>query len=242
MKTYPVTLLSDNTGIAPTLFDGLISCWGLDEASGTTAYDSTGYSNGTIQNGTTVNQAGKVGTSYLFDGDNDTVTTNIDTLPDSFSIAFWVNHDMSSTVGYDQIIAKGDFTGTHTFGKNELTYQQYGTAMTCYCYMRNTVAGYVIAYDSTALTAGTWYHKCLTFDGTYLRLYHNAVLQGTSGAWTGTRIHDTSYDLKMGHADHINVTWYKGNLDQVALWSRAIGTDELDLIYNAGSGLAYTSW
>ena len=53
-----------------------ISYYYLDEASGTTAYDALGNYNGT-NNGATVNQAGKVGKAYSFDGTNDRINLGV---------------------------------------------------------------------------------------------------------------------------------------------------------------------
>jgi hypothetical protein len=57
------------------LTDNLVAYYKLDETSGSTAVDVIAANNGTIT-GATVNQAGKIGTAYSFDGGDHVVATS----------------------------------------------------------------------------------------------------------------------------------------------------------------------
>lgn len=74
---------------------GCVSCFELNETSGTTAYDSMGYHNANISGNTLLNQTGIIGKSFYFDG-TDTKTQLITGYP--FSISFWINMSLHPTL------------------------------------------------------------------------------------------------------------------------------------------------
>src|SRR6056297_3914362 len=65
-------------GAGNGLKNNLISVWEFDETSGTTAFDSNGSNDGTI-NGATINQTGKIDKAFDFDGSNDYVSISHNT-------------------------------------------------------------------------------------------------------------------------------------------------------------------
>ena len=67
----------------------LVLYYPLNETSGTTAEDVHGSYDGTTT-GATVNQAGKVGTSYSFDGAGDWIDTNLAEIYDDYSLGAWI--------------------------------------------------------------------------------------------------------------------------------------------------------
>ena len=87
---------------------GLVSHYKLDEASGTTAVDSTGANNGTLTNNPAWT-TGKIGNGLSFDGTNDYVNianeSNFDfERTNSFSASAWVKNN--STTGEYPILSK----------------------------------------------------------------------------------------------------------------------------------------
>lgn len=228
-----------STPAGGSLKTGLISCWELDEIDGTTAYDSYGSNHGTILNGTLINQAGKINTSYSFDGVNDYVRTLYTAqLPLQFSLSFWLAHGFAASTGFDRIICKGL---SSTSGTQELFIQQNSTANVVYALIRNTSTGAYTAVTPT-LTAGVFYFITVTFDGVYIRMYSNGILTGTSTAFSGVRI-NTTYPLIFGTSSTLqSSTFYKGKLDQVGFWDKVLDVSEMASLYNSGNGLAYINW
>ena len=72
--------------------------------------------------------------------------------------------------------------------------------------------------SSTAITAGTWSHVALTFDGTTVRAYINGVASGTN-AVSGTMFASTA-DIEIGARN--NAHFFNGNIDEVRIWTRSI--------------------
>jgi len=102
----------------------LVHHFKLNETSGSTATDSAGSADGTI-NGATLGVSGATGvtdTAYSFDGSNDYIEVPDQQVPENLTISCWVNWDgpYATTDDRDMIVS-GAFNGTTT--EFELFYQ-----------------------------------------------------------------------------------------------------------------------
>ena len=83
--------------------------------------------------------------------------------------------------------------------------------------------------DSVTLSSNTWYHAVGTFDSnTGIKLYINA---GTPSSNTQTILDGLSNPINIGVS--ISLYYFKGSIDEVAIWSRALESAEIQRIYNA---------
>jgi PKD repeat protein len=101
--------------ICSTSSQGIFHHWTLDETSGNIAYDSVGGNHGSII-GATINQTGKVGTSYWFDGSDDYVQINDNDTLDfplgkDFGIFAWINTTSNNCRILSKRQVPGDATG-----------------------------------------------------------------------------------------------------------------------------------
>lgn len=229
-----------------TLKDGLLSVWELDETSGTTAYDSYGSNNGTIVHAI-LNQSGLIDKCYYFDGVSDYVTfgdvLNIGTR--DYTISSWIK-----LAGIQKDSYAGN-TIAHIAGKGIL-----GTNNGCGIYLYNEVFRGQLRDRYTALSVesttnlndGLWHHVVATVDrdsSTGFNVYIDNVLENTEDP-TALSSDDlvTSDAFSLG-ARNSGTSWnydFFGNMDQVAVWNKALTSDEVDLLYNSGNGLAYSNW
>ncbi len=235
------------------LLDGLISVWELDESIGTVAYDSHGSNNGTIS-GATINETGKLGKAYSFDGSNLGDKVNIGdvfAITDDMTIACWVN--MASLV-------KTKNNRHCFFGKGIEWYNNYNNSVEYFLSFyseagkfRFTVGNsYRIdaCYSRANLwSAGTWYHVIGTYKKStdVLSLYVDTVLEeGKSHiAENGYGIPNLSHPITIGASTIINNEgkyYMDGLIDQCAIWSKCLNSDERSALYNSGNGLAYQNW
>lgn len=231
-------VLAGQTG----LFEGLVSVWELDETSGTTAYDSYGSNDISSITDVAFNQNGKIGNSFYFNGSSSNVQTPVTALGNGgFSFSFWLKHNFSTTTGYDRIIAKGDMRFVSAYNTQEIAIQQYNTTNQMMALMRDYY--YKIAfqcYATTVMSTSSWYHYVVVFDGDFLKIYCNSTLEGTSAQFSGSQIHNSSYPVMIGsHYPAQSITIYKGYIDQVAIWDRALSAAEVAQLYNSGTGIAY---
>ena len=232
-------------GTSNGLLNNLISCYELDETSGSTAYDSHGSNDGTHYDNPTLNQSGKINKCYLFDSNYESINLGPLT-PSNFSsiisISAWVNV-------------------TDTFNNKPILYRWYGVGSQQFIFRinGNSVQFYIKQGNGTTTVGGTfsgsipniyvdtWYHIVAVADGDNLYVYVNGIQATTTYSYDGTI--NSSSDL-----DDINVhiaasefggsytASFRGLIDQIALWSRALTSTEVETLYNSGDGLAYSNW
>lgn len=75
--------------------------------------------------------------------------------------------------------------------------------------------------SATGLTAGTWYHMAISYDGVNWKMYLNGVLAGTSAANFGTKP-KTHFFLGNGYPSH----WY-GQMDEMRIWNTALTESQI---------------
>jgi beta-lactam-binding protein with PASTA domain len=219
----------------PPSTNGLVLALGFDEASGTTAIDSSpSAKNGTIREAVRV--PGKFGSALKFDGVNDWVTITDTTtngpldLATGMTLEAWVNPSQMS-------------------GWNTVMYKERGTAgagLLCYALYAHdgapetlgTVgpAGYVrlnpVASTTDSGVRGaaqiplnTWTHLATTYDGTNQRFYVNGVLVKTvanPGAIT-----QSNGALRIGGNNSSFYEFFTGLIDEVRVYNRALSASEI---------------
>ena len=84
---------------------------------------------------------------------------------------------------------------------------------------------------TTALLPNTWYFGAVTFDGTTLRLYVNGQEEKSRNA-SGLNTQLNANGLTVGFRSP--ATRWTGQLDEVAIWNRALTAAEVQAIYAAG--------
>jgi hypothetical protein len=85
--------------------------------------------------------------------------------------------------------------------------------------------------STTTAQPGTWYHVVVTFDGSLLCLYVDGVLEASTS--TSVALIDHAFPLTVGQqAD--GGSRFQGDLDEVAIWDRALSAGEVSAHYDAG--------
>ncbi len=188
------------------------------------ALDQAGTNNGALAGDTTYGPA-RVGLGFVFDGSGDGVTvgsaTNLQ-LQD-FTIEAWIKRASASAVsvpaGQD-----GFFFG---FGHSGYAFG-----------LRSYGALSLSRIDSDAITSGliitdtNYHHAAVTKSGTTVVFY----LDGT--AWTSGPYSSTFYfntPAAIGARGDTLGNSFLGAVDELAIYSRALSTAEVQAIYNAGS-------
>jgi hypothetical protein len=92
--------------------------------------------------------------------------------------------------------------------------------------------GSVLIYGKTAIPLNTFTFVAATFDGSSLKLYNNGVLD--TNHVSATTIPTNFLALRIG-ADLAAASNFKGLIDEVMLFNRALTAAEIQSIYNAGA-------
>jgi len=91
--------------------------------------------------------------------------------------------------------------------------------------------------SSTSLSADTWYHVVVTYEGVYEgnppNIYINGALDNGAGAATSDPAGFGVYGMSVG-ASEVNTMDYRGHMCDLAVWTKALSAGEASTIYNNG--------
>ncbi len=218
--------LTTPTGVDTSL-KGYWSFNGQD-LSGTTAYDRSGAGNtGTLTNGPAITE-GKLGQALSFDGTNDLLVVNNSSSLSvtNYTASFWIK---SPTAPWTTI--KHPINLENTNGSVQSTFNfswhhdNSAFRQACAAYIVGTWYG---AKLTSSLLANTWYHIACTYNGSSIKAYLNGSLEATTSASGGVA---SAGKLYIGTGPS---TWFNGSLDEVRIYNRALSSDEVASLYNAG--------
>jgi hypothetical protein len=199
-----------------------------DTAYGETStkiYDfSRNGNNGTI-NGATLASGGKYGKAYYFDGSNDYISTADNPLDftGNFTVMTWVNVNESGDV--QNILCKAEVAG-YALSVNASDFASWSV---------HDGTAYRVAVSNSVINLNQWYHLTGVVNGTKVKLYVNGVLQSTEGTLTAAPTAST-VPLIIGANQNSGPTWVdllNGTVDEVRVYNRTLGIDEILAIYNS---------
>jgi len=218
-----------------TIKDNLISYWRLDEPIGE-VIDIHGNNNG-VNNGATRNVLGKINKAFDFNGSSDYVKINsaIVTNPSSLTISSWFKKE-SGGATYECVL--------HHASANTIGSSSYWMGVDNSDYLTATIGattgvGWAAGKTTTKATYGEWYLLTATWDGSVVKVYINGEynkeynLNSYTSFTTSTRIGGSSD----GGASYNY--FFKGKIDEVGIWNRALSPTEITKLYNSGKGLNY---
>jgi hypothetical protein len=215
----------------PTLLDGLVGHWRLDDGAGSTvAVDSSGRGNDGVVHGLDPGTAWVAGRSQ---GALDTAagwvqvapSPSIDAIVDRVTVAAWIN--LEGTIDRDTTFATA-------------LSRQIGTSEDQYYHLSllfdgrptlfiTTDVGYVAPSAPNPVTRGAWTHVATVYDGATVRLYVNGA-EVASAALTGTFMPDTTPVILGGNgndASGVPTELFPGRIDELMLYGRALSADEI---------------
>jgi len=196
---------------------GIDAIWQLDEASGTSALDSSGHSyTGTLMGGAT-RTTGALGGAVALDGLDDYIDVPDRSYSGDFTVAAWVFLDPTID-NKDAIVGQIGVGQDINFWNSQLRFYTGG-------------GDAVVA--TTPIQTGVWTHCAITRQGATMRAYMNGQEEGT-GDWAGAF---TPKALGRGSAGFLD-----GALDDVRFYSRALSAAELARLSDPTAGGMAGHW
>jgi hypothetical protein len=199
------------------------------------ANDQSGNNiNGTVNGATlTTDRFGNANSAYSFNGTSNYIQFSDTKMPvgnTSRTFSIWTNFTGNSGWGSLLSYGKETATGNH----NELLVNQNGVIDYDY-YNINSISNDSIGQNN-------WYHIVYVFDNTAgTKIYVNGALttlkvSGISlSASNISSINTTlSGTMMVGNTNNSNNYWYKGSIDDIAIYSRAITSAEVLSLYQNG--------
>ena len=217
--------------------DNLVGWWKLDEASGSTAIDSSQNNHeGIITNFSSANlgKTGVIKTAYEFDGTNDRVQIpNDETLRgmSQLTLSVWIYAHSKSN--YDRILVKSDNNAVNSDRTYRLMMNNTGKLRFMCFNQSQTLAD--ILEDGT-FSLNTWIHMVGVYDGTNTYLYLNGNVQSDVGNLTGTVYSDSGIEntVTIGGGEQNNNFSFNGIIDDARIYNRALTASEIQALYNQG--------
>lgn len=221
---------------------GLISWWPGD----TGANDIASTNNGTLYGGATAGNPGVDGGCFLFDGTNGycAIPDAPSLHPTNLTIEAWVRCDLTNAT------ANGGYAGQQyiIFHQNAEMYNFEGFDLAkdrrppgdpsdtndTWCFEVTDTTGTNIFVESvTHVQTNVWYHLAGVRGSNYIQLYVNGVLE----AQTSVGFPQSYGPFPLYFADTGEYYYdpkFAGALDEVALYNRALSSNEIYAIYAAG--------
>jgi len=201
------------------------------------ADDIIGTNNGILVNGVTFTN-GIVGEAFHFNGSNQDVQIPYSTSlePTNVTVECWVKLDalaspVSVSPGLQYIVFKQnsmsyDFEG-YDLEKNRINGQDV------FRFQVSSGGVQVPVNSTTTVLPGVWYHLAGTYDGTTVKLYVNGVLEGSATA--GFPLNYGTEPVYFGTTGESFDGRLEGALDEVSIYNRALSSNQIAAIYQAGS-------
>lgn len=228
------------------LSNGLIAWWKMDEAGvdaeGETVPDSSGNGNiatlygdnstGDNGSGMDCTAAGKFGTGCNFDGTDDSLRISNLSIGATSTISFWMKMDSSivDCTSIPGLMASG------TSHQNGFVINNGGSNCHGFKFKGNNSADAQSAVGLNIIPDPySWNHITGVSNSTGLYLYINGQLAAHNDTtFTNTSLNNSTYYL--GSAADYATRFFKGTLDEVRVYSRALSEAEVHALYNWAPG------
>lgn len=217
--------------------NGLVGWWKMDEKTGTTIADSSGNgNNGTATNGPTLNQEGKFNKAVSFDGVNDYVDFNtaLTNRTADVSLSTWVNIPSISDRGAFIKVGgtlndqhNNDANSGYSLGVGNGNFEIYGNSLIGLYEGRRWI--------TPAINIGIgWHMVSMIIDSSGYPIFYLDGVQKTSAISGLTPLEPQNNTYIGGYQYGANSRYFKGSLDDVRVYNRALSAGEIQQLY-AGS-------
>ena len=202
------------------------------------ANDGSGSGNNGVVSGATLttDRFGNANSAYNFNGTNNYITiANVaaNTFTSTFSISVWVK----PAIGYgsgsspngtqNQIVSKWGYGGVNNAAYS-LGVDQAGIAFTG---VHNGSASSSVNSSPSTISINEWHHLVSTLTGGVLKLYVDNVLVKTIS--NSVNAQNSRYTLDIAREALGNYGYFKGVIDDIQLYNRALNACEVNQIYTS---------
>jgi hypothetical protein len=213
------------------LSTGLLNYWAIRN-SGTTVFDEWGTNTATAANGVLFGSAyGVRDDGAFFDGTNDYISCGVSGTfqkTNAITMAGW----FKTTLPSPALITRW----ARLTSGGILTYLDAGRPV--FAILSSIGGGISARTTSATITNNVLRHVVFTYDGSSsvngIRIYIDGVDQArtTVGNTDPGTLAQTEFRLGLVSGNLSGVQYYGGSMDEVAIWSRALSSNEVYQIYN----------
>ena len=214
----------------PSPHSGLIGYWSFDE-TGINAYDSSGYNNNGLMYSSTTptdlhsTSSCKIGYCANFDGLDDYVkiNNNLDYSQNAFTVLAWINTQDITSCQRVIVSSKENINSGFVLAQPEGTCNKIR--------IWANIDGIWRSVDSPDnISTSTWYFIGGSYNSKVLKVYLNDKINSSN--FSGT-FSNNSAATNIGAPDNSASYFFKGIIDEVRIYNRALSDKEINLIYEA---------
>jgi hypothetical protein len=170
-------------------------------------------------------------------------TANISATTSAFTVATWVNITDTTPSANQYIVARGVDWDAANWNSAYQLYYDYGTEKFVWK-VRNSTHVDTLITSTVTITAQSWHYLVAKIDTVNNKI--GLSLDGSNyveSDFYGPVNPDPDWSSFMvGNIEFFNSgTHFRGRIDELSYWTRAISHDEITALYNSGAGCAY-SW
>ena len=208
---------------------GLVGYWTFDGkntnwASGTTADASSNGNTGSLISMSTSTSPvlGKIGQAMSFNGTSQYVSTGIYSIYAApYTISAWIKPSATQTAG---LVAQRNGCGP---GNESYILTMESNVLKLY-------AGNVSTAQTGTIQNNVWTHVVGIYNGSTLQLYVNGAQSGTPTAATPA---SSATATQIGKDGGTCTSYFRGSIDDVRIYNRALSATEIQKLYQAGTGV-----
>ena len=228
------TIFAQTPSYVPT--NGLLGFWPFNG----NANDESGNGlNGTVNGAIlTSDRFGIPDKAFSFNTNQSILINNSSTLnPYPLSVSLWYKATNWGIGESAAILSKYIAASWNGFG---ISFQDHNNIPCVSSYYLRSTTNRIIGYyneppfEQTNITLSQWYHYVLVIDASGGKIYVDGNLI-SSHPWTGIAgPSNNNVPLKIGGGGAPG-TWYKGLIDDVGIWNRALNQQEVTNLYNSSN-------
>lgn len=227
------TLVAQVPSYVPT--NGIVGYWPFN---GNANDESGNGNNGTVNGATlTTDRFGNVDSAFSFDGINDFIQLQCPVFNNSITISFWA---------YDQGGYPNNFSINPRYVSAEFCNGGFGLvnnvndAPNGFFFTRNRGISSADIYSNSSPTYNVQQHIIFTYDGSIGKFYLNGNLISSVNNIGTISSSSNLYFGKSGCPFGQMVDAFKGKLDDIGIWNRALTQQEITTMYNGSQTSSYT--
>jgi len=179
---------------------------------------------------------GKINGALTFNGTSDRIivpdTPDLNFGTGDFSITFWMKTQASGTM---RLVSKRG-SGTPNVGYE--IYVTDGQPSVGFYISDDTTYVHTPAIGATDIRDGSWHHIVVSFDrGNNVAAYIDGNIEGAKAISSIQGSVTSPIDLYIGDSSlNPGTSYFKGSIDDVRIYNKALTSDEVTRLYNSGRG------
>ena len=187
--------------------------------------DYSSYDHALDNHGTEWTSSGKFGGAYNFDGSGYMSVPEADEFDGSdFTFSTWVKNTASEFIWNRIVSKKSDYLSTSGW---EITLDMSDSGSRD-VFVSGSSGNFAV-FDCADFTDYKWHHIVAVYSGSNVTLYCDGANKGTQGI---DRVVPNDNPILIGRTADEDGSLWRGAIDEVQIYNRALSTDEVDALYD----------